>query len=142
MTRLSAARVATLIPDTVLLHHDRAGNSVFAILDAKYYTPELGESVNGVPGVESVTKQFLYQTAYRKFVLAHGYGRVVSAFLAPSAGDATEHTGRVRVPGVIAAEEKPFSNVVELYSLLAGMVFDAYLAGDTLDNAELLTVVG
>ena len=133
MTRLSAARVATLIPDTVLLHHDRAGNSVFAILDAKYYTPELGESVNGVPGVESVTKQFLY---------AHGYGRVVSAFLAPSAGDATEHTGRVRVPGVIAAEEKPFSNVVELYSLLAGMVFDAYLAGDTLDNAELLTVVG
>lgn len=134
--------VATLIPDTVLLHHDRAGNSVFAILDAKYYTPELGESVNGVPGVESVTKQFLYQTAYRKFVLAHGYGRVVSAFLAPLAGDATEHTGRVRVPGVIAAEEKPFSNVVELYSLPAGMVFDAYLAGDTLDNAELLTVVG
>lgn len=134
--------VATLIPDTVLLHHDRVGNSVFAILDAKYYTPELGESVNGVPGVESVTKQFLYQTAYRKFVLAHGYGRVVNAFLAPSAGDVIEHTGRVRFPGVIAAEEKPLSNAVELYALPAGMVFDAYLAGLTLDNEELLVVIG
>lgn len=134
--------VATLIPDTVLLHHDRAGNNVFAILDAKYYTPELGADVRGVPGVESVTKQFLYQTAYRKFVLAHGYGRVVNAFLAPSAGDAIEHTGRVRFPGVIADEEPPFSNVVELYALPADMVFDAYLAGATLDNAELLTVLG
>lgn len=134
--------VATLIPDTVLLHHDRAGNSVFAILDAKYYTPELGANVSGVPGVESVTKQFLYQTAYRKFVLAHGYGRVVNAFLAPSAGDAIEHTGRVRFPGVIADEEPPFSNVVELYALPADMVFDAYLACATLDNAELLAVIG
>lgn len=134
--------VATLIPDTVLLHHDRAGNSVFAILDAKYYTPELGADVRGVPGVESVTKQFLYQTAYRKFVLAHGYGRVVNAFLAPSAGDAIKHTERVRFPGVIADEEPPFSNVVELYALPADMVFDAYLAGATLDNAELLTVLG
>ena len=134
--------VATLIPDTVLLHHDRAGNSVFAILDAKYYTPELGANVSGVPGVESVTKQFLYQTAYRKFVLTHGYGRVVNAFLAPSAGDAIEHTGRVRFPDVIAEEDEPFSNVVELYALPAGMVFDAYLAGVTLDNAELLAVIG
>jgi len=134
--------VATLIPDTILLHHDRADNSVFAILDAKYYTPELGANVNGVPGVESVTKQFLYQTAYKKFVLAHGYKRVVNAFLAPSAGDAIEHTGRVRFPNVIAAEEAPFSNVVELYALPAGMVFDAYLAGVALDNAELLTVLG
>lgn len=133
--------VATLKPDTILLHHDRTGNSVFAILDAKYYTPELGASVNGVPGVESVTKQFLYQTAYRKFVLAHGYGRVVNAFLAPSAGDAIERTGRVRFPGVIADEEPPFSNVVELYELPAGMVFDAYLAGTTLNNAEILAVI-
>ncbi|NGM18296.1 LlaJI family restriction endonuclease [Eggerthellaceae bacterium zg-893] len=134
--------VATLIPDIVLLHHDRAGNSVFAILDAKYYTPELGANVDGVPGVESVTKQFLYQTAYRKFVLVHEYGRVVNTFLVPSAGDAIEHMGRVRFPGMIAEEDAPFSNVVELYALPAGMVFDAYLAGTTLDNAELLTVIG
>ena len=43
---------------------------------------------------------------------------------------------------MIAAEEAPFSNVVELYALPAGMVFDAYLTGTTLDNAELLAVLG
>ena len=133
--------VATLIPDTILLHHDRAGNSVFAILDAKYYTPELGASVNGVPGVESVTKQFLYQSAYREFVLAHGYDRVVNAFIAPSAGDAIEHTGRVRFPGVIAEEEAPFSNVVELFSLPAEIVFDSYLGDAILGNEWLLSVL-
>lgn len=133
---------ATLMPDVVLLHRDRAGGSVFAILDAKYYTPELGESLSGVPGVESVTKQFLYQSAYRDFVLAHGYGRVVNAFLAPSAGDTIEHVGRVRFPGVIAVEEKPLSNVVELYTLPARMVFDAYLSGATLNSAKLSAVFG
>lgn len=134
--------VATLIPDTVLMHDDGEGNSVFAILDAKYYTPELGGNVTGVPGVESVTKQFLYQSAYRGFVLKHGFSRVVNAFLAPSAGERIEHTGRVRFPGVIASEEPPFSNVIELYALPAQMVFDAYLAGMPLDNADLLAVIG
>lgn len=134
--------VATLIPDTVLLHHDGNGGSIFAILDAKYYTPELGENVSGVPGVESVTKQFLYQVAYRHFVLAHGYSRVVNAFLAPSAGDVIEHIGRVRFPGVIATEEKPFSNAVELYALPASRVFEAYLADKPLDNNEVLAVIG
>lgn len=134
--------VATLIPDTILLHDDGAGNATFAILDAKYYTPELGGNVTGVPGVESVTKQFLYQAAYRGFVKAHGFTRVVNAFLAPSAGGSIRHTGRVRFPGVIAPEEPPFSNVVELYALPADMVFDAYLAGVPLENAELLEVIG
>lgn len=134
--------VATLIPDTVLLHDDDDGGSVFAILDAKYYTPELGGNVTGVPGVESVTKQFLYQSAYRGFVLGHGFSRVVNAFLTPSAGERIEHTGRVRFPGVMATEEPPFSNVVELYALPARMVFDAYLAGTPLDNADLLAVIG
>lgn len=133
--------VATLIPDTILLHDDDDGNTTFAILDAKYYTPELGGNVTGVPGVESVTKQFLYQAAYREFVKAHGFTRVVNAFLAPSSGGSIRHTGRVRFPGVIAPEEPPFSNMVELYALPADKVFDAYLAGVPLENAELLAVI-
>ncbi len=95
-----------------------------------------------MPGVESVTKQFLYQVAYRDFVLAHGYRRVINAFLVPSAADEIKHMGRVRFPGVIATEEEPFSNAVELYMLPAEIVFDAYLAGMTLDNRGLLAIIG
>lgn len=131
-----------LIPDTILLYHDRAGNSVFAILDAKYYTPEPGTNASGVPSVESVTKRFLCQTAYRDFVLVHGYGHVVNAFLVPSAGNSIKHTGLVRFPGVVAEEGAPFSNMAELFALLAGMVSDARLTGTTLDSVELLVVFG
>ena len=100
------------------------------------------ERLSGMPGVESVTKQFLYQAAYRDFVLAHGFSRVVNAFLVPSCGDSVEHLGRVRFPGVIAAEELPFSNEVELYALPAEAVFDAYVGGRELDTARLAEVIG
>ena len=56
--------------------------------------------------------------------------------------DVYKRQGRVRFPGVIAPEEPPLSNMVELYALPAQMVFDAYLAGNALDNDELLTVIG
>lgn len=141
----TCGEVATLIPDIVTVRGAggcAAGGGTFAILDAKYYTPLLGERVGGVPGVESVTKQFLYQAAYRDFVLAHGFSRVVNAFLVPSCGDAVEHLGRVRFPGVIAAEEAPFSNEVELYALPAEAVFDAYVGGRELDAARLAEVIG
>ena len=142
----ACGEVATLIPDIVTVRgaggRAAAGGGTFAILDAKYYTPLLGERVGGVPGVESVTKQFLYQAAYRDFVLAHGFSRVVNAFLVPSCGDAVEHLGRARFPGVIAAEEPPFSNEVELYALPAEAVFDAYVGGRELDAACLAEVVG
>ena len=98
----------------------------------------------GLWGCRKVRKNLdgTYQAAYRDFVLAHGFSRVVNAFLVPSCGDAVEHLGRVRFPGVIAAEEPPFSNEVELYALPAEAVFDAYVGGRELDAARLAEVVG
>lgn len=138
----ACGEVATLIPDIVTLRGTGGGCGTFAILDAKYYTPLLGERVGGVPGVESVAKQFLYQAAYRDFVLAHGFSRVVNAFLVPSCGGAVEHLGRVRFPGVVAAEEPPFSNEVELYALPAEAVFDAFIDAHELDAEYFSEVVG
>ena len=134
--------VQTLIPDTVLLAHDANGRSVFAILDAKYYTPTLSDKVTGVPGIESVTKQYLYQAAYRKFINDHGFDHVVNAFIAPTSEGSIQHSGRVSFPMVMPEEHEPFSNVVELFKIPATRVFDAYLAGISLDSASLLTVIG
>lgn len=134
--------VATLIPDTVLITRNSKKDRVFAIIDAKYYTPKLGEKVQGVPGVESVTKQFLYQAAYRDFVLDNGFDYVANAFIAPSSDNEIVHRGRVRFPGVMPIEEPPFSNSVELYEVPAGLVFDAYIAGTSLDGINLWTVTG
>ena len=116
-----------------------AGGGTFAILDAKYYMPLLGERVGGVPGV-GVGDQAVPVSGRvpRTLCSRYGFSRVVNAFLVPSCGDAVEHLGRVRFPGVIAAEEPPFSNEVELYALPAEAVFDAYVGGRELDAARLL----
>lgn len=72
--------VATLIPDTISFAVGRDGRRAFCIYDAKYYAPSLGGKMEGQPGLQSVTKQFLYQSAYKGFVLDHEFDYVVNAF--------------------------------------------------------------
>ncbi len=52
----------TLTPDLISI-----SNKVFFILDAKYYVAsiEKGKALKGQPGIISITKQYLYQLAYR-----------------------------------------------------------------------------
>jgi hypothetical protein len=54
----------TLIPDIVTVTKD-----IFAIFDAKYYSVTLTEkNINGQPGIESITKQYLYASAYKDLI--------------------------------------------------------------------------
>lgn len=70
----------TFIPDTVTFHNDE-----FIILDAKYYNLKFSEDVlDGQPGLESITKQYLYELAFREFIEAHEFKAVKNAFLFPT----------------------------------------------------------
>lgn len=120
----------TLIPDVVALHNDGAGGMAFCIYDAKYYTPILGSSVKGAPGVESITKQILYQRAYRDFVLDNGCSKVINTFLVPRHGGEVRCVGRVEFPGVFDSLGDPFTDGVELWELPAEMLFECYLRGE------------
>lgn len=133
--------VDTLIPDTVAFY-DGAEGKTFCIYDAKYYVPSGSGKMKGQPGVESVTKQFLYQSAYRDFVLDHGFSSVVNAFLVPGDVDAPRKMARVSFPGVLAEEEAPFSNHVDMWMLPAEDVYDAYLRGEKLDGSTLAMIDG
>ncbi|MCN0158285.1 LlaJI family restriction endonuclease [Mesomycoplasma ovipneumoniae] len=59
----------TLIPDLVSIFQND-GNYEFIIFDAKYYNAHLeyGITPSRQPGIESITKQYLYQLAYQKFI--------------------------------------------------------------------------
>jgi len=72
---------STLIPDLITFN-----NETFVILDAKYYVPILEENkkVSGQPGIESITKQYLYQLAYSKFIADHGFLSVKNCFIMPT----------------------------------------------------------
>ncbi len=129
--------VATLIPDTISFWTSPEGRRVFGIFDAKYYVPSLGEKTTGVPGVESVTKQYLYQSAYRQFILDHGFNKVVNTFLIPTEKSEIEKRGRVDFPGVFAPEHEPFADDIALFALPAAKIWRCYLSDAALPPNEL-----
>lgn len=122
-----SGQVSTLIPDVVTIRDLDSGGKAFCIYDAKYYTPKLGSATVGVPGVESVTKQFLYQAAYKGFVLDHGFEQVQNVFLVPTEG-AQVRMGSVEFPGVFERLREPFSNEVTMVGLNALDVLESYVA--------------
>lgn len=82
----------TLIPDLITI----SGNE-FIIFDAKYYNAKLEPGVmpKGQPGIESVTKQYLYQLAYQNFIANHGFTEVKNCFLMPTENNNIENHGEV-----------------------------------------------
>ena len=121
----------TLIPDVISVHDDGKGGKAFCIYDAKYYTPTLGTSVKGAPGVESITKQILYQRAYKDFVLDNGCSKVINTFLVPCHDGEPHCMGWVEFPGVFDSLGEPFADGVEMWELPAETVFECYLRGVT-----------
>lgn len=78
----------TLIPDLISIVNVN-GACQFIIFDAKYYSIQLeyNKKLRGQPGIESITKQYLYQLAYQPFVEAHQIGTVRNCFLMPTASE-------------------------------------------------------
>ena len=77
----------TLIPDLISIVQIE-DDYQFIIFDAKYYNIQLEENkkLRGQPGIESITKQYLYQLAYQPFVEEHQIKTVRNCFLMPTNG--------------------------------------------------------
>lgn len=121
--------MATLIPDALVVRRLK-GSLAFGIFDAKYYTPSFGGVACGVPGVESITKQHLYQAAYKDFILKNGIERVANVFLVPGCSDEVEMLARVEFDEVLGVEEPPLVNGITMYALPADEVWDCYLSNE------------
>jgi hypothetical protein len=82
----------TLIPDLIAIN-----GSQFLIFDAKYYTPKLEpkQKPEQQPGIESITKQYLYQLAYKDFIKAHEFTDIKNCFLMPTEDEYVLNKGTV-----------------------------------------------
>ena len=120
----------TLIPDLITISGDQ-----FLIFDAKYYTPVLspGKKPQGQPGIESVTKQYLYQQAYRQFIIDHGLKQVKNSFLMPTEKSIVENMGSVRM-NMFASMGLQDINV---RYIPASRAYELYLSGNKFDINEL-----
>lgn len=120
----------TLIPDIITIAGD-----MFIIFDAKYYNIQMDEKkeLRGQPGIESVTKQYLYQLAYKDFINVHGFASVKNCFLMPTDGEQVDRRGYVKMS--MLADLGLENIMVRL--LPATDVYDHYL-NQTFFNIELL----
>lgn len=88
----------TLIPDIITFYDKKDENRDFIIFDAKYYQYELkGDKIEHQPGIRSVTKQYLYQLAYKDFIKKFHFDKVKNAFLLPSDGKEVLNNGKVEL---------------------------------------------
>ncbi len=116
----------TLIPDLISI----SGNQ-FIIFDAKYYNAQLepGNAPKGQPGIESVTKQYLYQLAYKRFITEHDFSVVQNCFLMPTENSEVEDRGEVSMEIL----SKLGLQNIKVRLLPASMVYDHYLSGRKMD---------
>ena len=83
----------TFIPDLITFY-----NGDFIIFDAKYYNIRFKNNIlGGQPGIGSVSKQYLYELAYRDFIDFVDFKGVKNAFLFPTYGLEVENRGFVEL---------------------------------------------
>ena len=116
----------TLIPDLIAVTPTH-----FVIFDAKYYTAQLepNKMPKGQPGIESITKQYLYQLAYQRFINDHGISGVKNCFLMPTDKKAIKDMGEVSLDMLSGLGLQN----IQVRLLPADMVYDYYLAGKKLN---------
>ena len=124
----------TLIPDLISI--ERVGtNLAFIIFDAKYYTPQLepDKPLRAQPGIESVTKQYLYQLAFQPFVKKNGFERVVNCFIMPTTDNEPIDKGTVSMPMLdnLGLER------IKVRLLPAAAAYEHYMAGTKYDITRL-----
>jgi hypothetical protein len=137
----------TLIPDLISVK-----DNSFYIFDAKYYDIEVSEGrVVGQPGLESITKQFLYELAYYNvddnfnsdFFASGNITKIKNCFLFPDDGDGDDDIYNVNTVGYVSFDifrggiiNKPLQNIF-VRKVYAQKFYEAYLSGKQINIAKL-----
>lgn len=118
----------TLTPDLAKLFKTESG-IVLAIFDAKYYCIQIREDkLDNHPGVGDVTKQHLYQLAYRDLLLKEGISYITNSFLLPSETNDLTCMGETSMRMLTNIGLEP----IRLYMIPASYVFEKYLKNEKL----------
>lgn len=90
---------------------------------------DAGKPLRGQPGIESITKQYLYQLAFRDFVAEHEFSSVRNCFLMP-----TEQS-EVLFKGIVAMNmlSKLGLQEIQIYYLPARIAFEHYVSSKKFD---------
>ena len=124
----------TLIPDLISISQNNEDYE-FIIFDAKYYNAHLEKGItpSGQPGIESITKQYLYQLAYQKFIVDHKFSEVKNCFLLPTENTCIEDKGEVKLEML----EKLGLQNIKIRFIPTSLAYELYLLEKKM-NIEIL----
>lgn len=135
MENVEKPAAETLEPDLIAVG-EVDGRDYFVILDAKYYVirAEKDKPLRGIPGVSDVTKQYLYQLAYRTFIEAHNFSAVRNCFVMPADGGEAVKRGYVslKILRELGLED------IEIWEFPAARMYQHYLAGTHMDIRQII----
>lgn len=109
----------TLRPDILVVRKD-----YFFIFDAKYYNPDLTDE-KGLPGVESITKQYLYELAFMSHI-DYSSRKRRNIFLIPWNGRTIEYEGEVSISFLKRIGDVELQDIL-LYKFPAEVIFELYI---------------
>ena len=125
----------TLIPDIISITYIN-NDCFFVIFDAKYYNLQLehNKKLRGQPGIESVTKQYLYQLAYQEFADSNGIKNIRNCFLLP-----TEEVNIVdKGTAVLPMLQSLGLQDIQLRLLPSNIMYKHYVSNTKLDIKDLM----
>ena len=121
-----------LIPDVISIDNEK---NLFMICDAKYYKLNINyeeKKVKDEPHLSSITKQYLYELAYKEFINLFKFN-VVNAFVFPKYGGVPENKGHVELNffSKLGLED------IQVIMLPAYEVNELYLNDEKMDISKL-----
>ena len=123
----------TLIPD-ILTEYQNNNETYFVIADAKYYNITLSDSIlSGNPGVEDVSKQYLYELQFKPYAESKGL-KTANVLLFPSDDNKFSFIGHTELQ---ILKDLNLSDI-RLYKLPCKYVFELYIESKKLKNDNSL----
>jgi hypothetical protein len=125
----------TLRPDIISIYNNES-DKYFIVTDAKYYNIEfLNNDIVGNPGIDDITKQYLYHLAFRNFINTNGY-KAINRLVFPSDEESNQDFGIVslKILTDIGLDD------IHLIKMNAKAIFDLYLNNKKLDLASYLEI--
>lgn len=127
----------TFKPDIISIYKSE-GSKIFIIFDAKYYNLKIKEHmINGNPGVEDIAKQYLYEMAFKSFVLNNEFSKSLNILLFPRDGREIECIGEVSIDFL----NTYVGNKIKLVYLPASYVFERYIDGTNINLKCLVNCI-
>lgn len=121
-----------LIPDLVTIEKNQ-----LIILDAKYYDlSKEGKELKGNPGIESITKQYLYQLAFKQFVRKYNLKEGGNYFILPTEMEIYIYRGNVQLGILNDVGLKD----IHIFQIPSEEIFDYYLSNQTIKVEEKLGI--